>query len=91
VTTPRYVLTGAIRQIGSRIRLSLSLSETETGGVVWSDRLDERLEGLVDRMDEMVSRIASTVLGRIEESDIASARRLKPESMTAYEFHLRGL
>jgi adenylate cyclase len=87
----RYVLTGAIRQIGSRIRVSLSLSETETGGVVWSDRFDERLEGLVDRMDEMVSRIASTVLGRIEESDIASARRLKPESMTAYEFHLRGL
>ena len=68
-----------------------SLSETETGGVVWSDRLDERLEGLIDRMDEMVSRIASTVLGRIEESDIASARRLKPELMTAYEFHLRGL
>jgi tetratricopeptide (TPR) repeat protein len=31
------------------------------------------------------------VLGRIEESDIATARRLKPESMTAYEFHLRGL
>jgi adenylate cyclase len=31
------------------------------------------------------------VLGRIEESDIAAARRLKPESMTSYEFYLRGL
>ena len=87
----RYVLGGTIRQFGKQIRLSLSLSETETGGVVWSDRLDESIEGLVDRLDELVSRIASTVLGRIEESDIAAARRLKPESMTAYEFHLRGL
>ncbi len=87
----RYMLTGTIRQLGSQIRLSLSLSETETGGMVWSDRLNESLESLVDRLDELVSRIASTVLGRIEESDIAAARRIKPESMTAYEFYLRGL
>ena len=87
----RYVLTGTIRQLGSQIRLSLSLSETETGGVVWSDRLNESFESLVDRLDELVSRVASTVLGRIEESDIVAARRLKPESMTAYEFYLRGL
>ena len=31
------------------------------------------------------------MLGRIEESDIAAARRLKPESMTAYDYYLRGL
>jgi TolB-like protein len=87
----RYVLTGAIRQIGPRVRLALSLIETEAGVVVWSDRLDERLDGLVDRTDALVSRIASTVLGRIEESDIAATRRLKPDSMTAFDLHLRGL
>jgi adenylate cyclase len=87
----RYVLTGTIRQLGSRVRLSLSLTETETGTVVWSDRLSRPLDELIDQLDDLVSRIASTVLGRIEESDIATARRLKPESMTAYEFHLRGL
>jgi len=87
----RYVLAGALRQLGAQLRLSLSLSETETGGVVWSDRVSESFDKLVDRLDELVSRIASTVLGRIEESDIAAARRLKPESMTAYELYLRGL
>jgi len=87
----RYVLAGTIRQLGSQVRLGLSLSETETGGVVWSDRLNESFENLLHRLDELVSRSASTVLGRIEESDIAATRRLKPESMTAYEFHLRGL
>jgi adenylate cyclase len=87
----RYVLTGTIRQLGSRVRLSLTLSETETGTVVWSDRLSQPFDELVDGLDNLVSHIASTVLGRIEESDIAAARRLKPESMTAYEFHLRGL
>jgi class 3 adenylate cyclase/TolB-like protein/tetratricopeptide (TPR) repeat protein len=87
----RYVLAGTIRQFGPDIRMSLTLSETDTGSVVWSDRLNDKFESLVDRLDELVSRIASTVLGRIEESDIAAARRLKPESMTSYEFYLRGL
>jgi class 3 adenylate cyclase/TolB-like protein len=87
----RYVLTGAIRQLGSRIRLSLTLTETETGTVVWSERQSRSFDELVEGIDEVVSHIASTVLGRIEERDIAAARRLRPESMTAYEFHLRGL
>jgi adenylate cyclase len=87
----RYMLTGAIRQLGARVRLSLTLTETETGTVVWSERLSQPFDELVDGLDDLVSHIASTVLGRIEESDIGAARRLKPESMTAYEFHLRGL
>jgi adenylate cyclase len=87
----RYLLTGTIRQLGPAVRLSLTLTETETGTVVWSDRLSQPIGELLDKLDNLVSRIASTVLGRIEENDIATARRLRPESMTAYEFHLRGL
>jgi TolB-like protein/Tfp pilus assembly protein PilF len=87
----RYVLSGAVRPLGAHVRLSLTLTETETGTVVWSDRVSRPFEELIDQLDDLVSRIASTVLGRIEDSDIATARRMKPESMTAYEFHLRGL
>ena len=87
----RYVLTGALRPLGSRVRLMLTLTETETGTVVWNDRVSESVDAFVDGLDRLVSRIASTVLGRIEDSDIAAARRLMPESMTAYEFYLRGL
>jgi class 3 adenylate cyclase/TolB-like protein len=87
----RYVLTGTVRQLGSCVRLTLTLTETETGTVVWSDRLSRPLDELIDHLDEVVSRIASTVLDRIQESDIVAARRMKPESMTAYEFYLRGL
>jgi TolB-like protein len=87
----RYVLTGTLRPLGSRIRLSLTLTETEKGTEVWSDRLSETPEAIVDELERFVPRIASTVLGRIEESDIAAARRLMPESMSAYEFYLRGL
>lgn len=87
----RYVLTGSVRQLGPRMRLALTLTETESGTVVWSDRLSQSFEELIEGLDALVSRIAATVLGRVEESDIAAARRMKPESMTAFECHLRGL
>lgn len=87
----RYVLSGAIRKLGPRVRLSLSLTETDKGTVVWSERLSPTFDELVDGLEYLVSQIASTVLGRIEESEISAARRMRPESMTAYEFHLRGL
>ncbi len=59
--------------------------------MVWSDRLSENLQNLIERMDDVVARVASTVLGRVEDSDIAAARRAKPELMTAYDYYLRGL
>jgi len=68
----RYVLTGAIRQFGGRVRLSLSLAETEGGSVVWSDRLSQPFDALVDGLDELVSKFASTVL--------ASRRATSPPS-----------
>jgi hypothetical protein len=38
------------------VRLSLSLSETETNSVIWTDRVTSPFDELVDRIDEAVSR-----------------------------------
>jgi len=87
----RYALAGSLRSFSDQTRLTMSLVETESGSIVWSDRSSKPLRELIDQLDELVSRIAATVLGRIEDADIAATRRLKPDSMTAFEFHLRGL
>ena len=55
----RYVLTGTISQLGSRVRLTLTLTENATGAVVWSDRLrQEPFDALFDGFDYLASRIA---------------------------------
>lgn len=87
----RYVLSGILRKNGSRVRISLSLAETGEGRIVWNDRIERPFETLLDTVDEIVSHIAATVTGRVEDADIAAARRQRPESMSAYECHLRGL
>ncbi|CAN7715257.1 tetratricopeptide repeat protein [Rhizobium sp. LjRoot258] len=42
-------------------------------------------------MDEIIERVAATVSGRIEQSELAAARLKRPENMTAHEYYLRGL
>lgn len=77
--------------MGARVRINLSLAETSEGRIVWSDRIERPFETLLDTLDEIVAHVAATVIGRLEEADIAAARRQRPESMSAYECHLRGL
>jgi adenylate cyclase len=87
----RYVLSGNLRRRGEKVRINLSLAETDEGRIVWNDRIERPFETLLDTLDEIVAQIAATVIGRLEEADIAAARRQRPETMSAYECHLRGL
>jgi len=87
----RYVLSGTLRKSAERVRLNLSLVETGEGRIVWNERIERPYAALLEALDDIVARIAATVTGRIEEADIAAARRQRPESMSAYECHLRGL
>jgi class 3 adenylate cyclase/TolB-like protein len=87
----RYVLSGTLRKSDSRVRINLSLAETSEGDIVWNDRIERPFETLLDTLDEIVGHVAATVMGRLEDADIAAARRQRPESMSAYECLLRGL
>lgn len=38
----RYVLSGNLRRRGEKVRINLSLAETDEGRIVWSDRIERR-------------------------------------------------
>ena len=85
----QFVLEGQVRKIGERVSISLTLSETEQGAVVWSDKLQR--EDILAVVDETAAKIAATVSGRIEHAAMTAARRKPPENMTAFDCLLRGL
>lgn len=86
-----YVVSGSVRKLGSRLRLNLSLSETESGRTLWSDRLQLEFDKFWDAIDEVTARIAATVFGRIESEDISTARKRTTTSLDAYQKYLRGI
>ena len=50
-----YVLSGSLRKLGGRIRLNLSLSESESGRTIWSSRVDQSFDEIWDAMDEVTA------------------------------------
>lgn len=87
----RYVLEGQVRKISDQVRINLTLTETDGGSVVWSDKVARPFADLLDLLDRTAAKIAATVFGRMEDASMITARRKQPENMSAFECVLRGI
>lgn len=87
----KHVLLGQVRRAGDRVRVSVRLVDAANGENLWAERYQRPWAGMFDLLDELVARIAATIVGRVEAAGIADARRKQPIDMTAYDYLLRGL
>jgi adenylate cyclase len=85
-----YIVEGSVRKVGNRVRVTAQLIEAATGNHVWAEKYDREIVDLFDVQDELVRSIASAVPGRIDESALERARRKPTDSLTAYDYLLRG-
>jgi adenylate cyclase len=87
----RYVLSGSIRRMGERIRIVAELADTETQAVLWTDRIDGRLDELFELQDRLSERTVHSIAPHVQNAEIRRALRKRPENLDAYDFMLRGL
>ncbi len=85
-----YVVSGSIRALDDRLRISVELAETVAGNVVWSNKYDRVKKDVFDIQDEIVRRITIALIGEIEISSLKRAHRKPTENITSYEFLLQG-
>ena len=87
----RYVLYGAVRRAGGRVRITTELSDAETGAIVRSDQYNGTLESLFELQDEISARIVATIAPHVRENELRRALRKHPDNMTAYDLVLQAL
>jgi len=87
----RYVVRGTLRRAGSRLRITSELCDTETGQVVFSDRVDADAGELFEVQDDITARVASGVAPKIRRHELQRALRKRPGSFTAYDLMLRAI
>ena len=85
-----YIVSGSIRAVDERIRISVELSEMENGNVIWSNKYDEIQKNIFQIQDEIVTKIINSMIGKIELSSLQRANRKPTENMTSYELTLKG-
>jgi len=86
----RYVLEGAIRRSGERIRITTQLNDGVTGVHLWADRIDRALDDIFILQDEIAAKVVGAIAPTLEHAEIERARRKSPDNLDAYDRYLRG-
>jgi TolB-like protein len=86
----RYIVEGSVRRLGDRIRITVQLIDSETGSHIWAEKFDREAMDIFSVQDQVVRTIVSTLVGRVQVSDIERARRKPPSNLAAYEYMLQG-
>jgi serine/threonine protein kinase/Tfp pilus assembly protein PilF len=86
----RFIVDGSVRRMGERIRITIQLIDTETGSHIWAEKFDRNAADIFSVQDQVVQTIVSTLVGRVQASDVERTRRKPPASLAAYECLLRG-
>jgi serine/threonine protein kinase/tetratricopeptide (TPR) repeat protein len=82
------VLTGSVRKIGNRIRITAQLVNVDSGHSLWSETYDRQLEDVFAIQDEISRAIAEALklrLGGTGEQLVAPTK-----SLEAYNLYLKG-
>jgi serine/threonine-protein kinase len=84
------VLEGSVRRSGENLRITVQLTSTDDGRLMWSERYDRRLIDVFAIQDE-IARTIVTTLRSTSFADIAPAPANRhTENVLAYGLYLRG-
>jgi TolB-like protein/Tfp pilus assembly protein PilF len=87
----RYVLEGSVRKAANRVRITGQLIDASTGAHLWANRFEGALEDAFALQDNVTSSVIGAIAPKLEQAEIARARRKPTESLDAYDVYLRGM
>jgi TolB-like protein/Flp pilus assembly protein TadD len=87
----RYLLCGAVRKSGERIRVDVSLVDADRRATLWDDSYPGKMEDIFEIQDEVASKIASSLEIILTREERASVRERSTKNAEAYELGMRGV
>ncbi|WP_159714394.1 adenylate/guanylate cyclase domain-containing protein [Geminicoccus flavidas] len=86
----RYVVEGSVRRADQRIRISVQLTDTRDGLLLWSERYEENLADVFTVQDAIIQRLVGTLAVRVTRAEQGRALTKPPGDLAAYDYVLRG-
>jgi TolB-like protein len=85
-----YVVEGSVRRAGSRIRVTVQLSETQGGRQLWTERYDRGLQDIFEVQDEITSTIAARLEPEVGMAEQLRAARKPIRAFEAWDYFRLG-
>jgi len=86
----RYIVTGSVRDMGERARVTAELIDGNTGTRLWSDRFDSARETIFELQDEITRTITSHIEPELTRAEISRIERRPPENLDVWELYHRA-
>jgi TolB-like protein/DNA-binding SARP family transcriptional activator len=86
----RYLLSGSVRIVSDRIRLSIELIEAETGKGVWRCRFDEKTPCILEAQSALAEAVVRDLAPRLRLVELSRSFNKHPTRYNAYDFLLRA-
>jgi class 3 adenylate cyclase/TolB-like protein len=90
LTGASYLVEGSVRRSEQRFRLSVQLSETAGGTVLWSEQLDGDPKDAIAVQEEASRRIAGALAARLGKLEQIKSVRRPQITLDAYDLVLRA-
>lgn len=86
----RYVLSGSMRVVSDRMRLTAELTDARRGTALWVSKLDEQFSDLLEVQTCLAEAIVARVAPYLHAAELKRARIKRPERLDAYDLFLRA-
>ncbi len=86
----RYVVGGSLRLDGDQLRVTVQLTDTEQGVLLWSERYDGSLDDVFAVQDEITQQVVGTLAVRLTRAELDRAHGTPTDHLGAYDHVLRG-
>jgi adenylate cyclase len=87
----RYFVSGSVRRLGGRLRLSVELVDSADASVMWAEKFEAAIEEVFKVQDEIALAIVAKIATYVRRSEVTRAMRKTPQSLNAYDYLLRAL
>src|SRR5215469_14065561 len=85
-----FLLEGSVRKVGSRVRVSSQLVNSEDGGHLWAERFDRNLTDIFSIQDEITHAIVEQLKVKLLPKEKKSIGQTRTGNVEAYTYYLRG-
>ncbi len=87
----RYLVAGSVRRTHDQLRVWVELSDTSSGQILWTDRLNAPVTDIFLIQDQIVADLVAHIAPSIRNAELRRALRKPPETLSAYDWTLRAL
>ncbi len=87
----RYLLEGSIQRADNRVRITVQLTDTLSGGILWTERYDREIENIFALQDEITQNVVKMLRIKLTPSETGKFGHEGTTSLDAYDKLLQGL